>query len=231
MAPGGDRLARLWFGNTVIDEVDYRQKAAACAWRDAGREFHAKRAEEQAPAPSSSHYSSGATNSGRTLQRRDTVGGRTGGGTVGARDTTRAGAGSSSQRLIVDPYGVGPAGAEGSQRRTGQQVARMERVSMIIIREAMIVVLLAVNAVLPVATKAVGRSIMAIQRWRPRLAPHVMADGYRKHRISSKAGDFLTRGIIGSSTLDHLDNQYTVDSGIRPEGSRIIAITVAEGVR
>lgn len=122
MAPGGDRLARLWFGNTVIDEVDYRQKAAACAWRDAGREFHAKRAEEQAPAPSSSHYSSGATNSGRTLQRRDTVGGRTGGGTVGARDTTRAGAGSSSQRLIVDPYGVGPAGAEGSQRRTGQQV-------------------------------------------------------------------------------------------------------------
>ena len=39
MAPGGDFLARLWFGDDIVDEVDYRNKAARKAWRQAGREF------------------------------------------------------------------------------------------------------------------------------------------------------------------------------------------------
>lgn len=39
MAPGGDFLARLLHGDDVIDEVDYRNRAARRAWREAGREY------------------------------------------------------------------------------------------------------------------------------------------------------------------------------------------------
>ncbi|KAI4139608.1 MAG: hypothetical protein L6R39_006199 [Caloplaca ligustica] len=134
-APGGDFLARALLGNTIVDEVDYRQRAAVKAWNKAGKDFRAMRAQDdESPLPSRSHYSSEVANTGRSLQRRGTVrdGGRDtrntqGGGGLsrrdtvghGGRDSTRAGAGESSERLILDPYNVRSAAA--GSRRTIQQ--------------------------------------------------------------------------------------------------------------
>lgn len=90
--------------------------------------------DDESPLPSRSHYSSEVANTGRSLQRRGTVrdGGRDtrntqGGGGLsrrdtvghGGRDSTRAGAGESSERLILDPYNVRSAAA--GSRRTIQQ--------------------------------------------------------------------------------------------------------------
>ena len=43
MAPGGDFLARLFLGDAIVDEVDYRNQAANRAWRQAGRDYRAQR--------------------------------------------------------------------------------------------------------------------------------------------------------------------------------------------
>ncbi|KAL9008012.1 MAG: hypothetical protein Q9173_006821 [Seirophora scorigena] len=121
-APGGDFLARMFLGSDKVDELDYRNQAAARAYKAAGREFRVMRNGE-ALSPSDSRYTSSDRESTPVpLQRRGTAGhgggGRDtygGGGlarradTEGERYSTRAGAGRQSQKLMMDPYGVGHA--------------------------------------------------------------------------------------------------------------------------
>ncbi|KAL8926851.1 MAG: hypothetical protein Q9208_002660 [Pyrenodesmia sp. 3 TL-2023] len=74
MAPGGDFLARMILGSDIVDEVDFREKAARKARVQAGKDWRAMKGQEAAS--SSSHYSSDYTSSGGSLQRRETTGGR-----------------------------------------------------------------------------------------------------------------------------------------------------------
>lgn len=130
-APGGDFLARLFLGSDKVDELDYRNQAAARAYKAAGREFRAMRNGEPLT-PSESRYSSSSHESTPVpLQRRGTAGHEGGGrdtyggggparraDTQGARYSTRAGAGGQSQKLMMDPYGVGDAASpRGSTRQ------------------------------------------------------------------------------------------------------------------
>ncbi|KAI4189876.1 MAG: hypothetical protein LQ346_005039 [Caloplaca aetnensis] len=69
MAPGGDFLARMFLGSELVDEVDFREKAARRARVQAGKEWRAMKA--QGSAPSSSHSSSDYVSSGASSQRRD----------------------------------------------------------------------------------------------------------------------------------------------------------------
>ena len=76
MAPRGDFLARLFLGNDIVDEVDYRNKAANKAWRQAGREYHAQRGQgpqvlEDVPPPIPQYapQAAGGSRSRRTTQQ------------------------------------------------------------------------------------------------------------------------------------------------------------------
>lgn len=127
-APGGDFLARMFLGSDKVDEIDYRQQAAARAWKAAGREFKAKN-NAGAPTPSESRYTTKDYEESPPPQRRGTIG-YGGGGIRGGelvrrdtereRQTTRAGAGGQAQRLMEDIYGVGEAAAPSSHRSTRQ---------------------------------------------------------------------------------------------------------------
>lgn len=93
MAPGGDFLARMFLGSELVDEVDFREKAARRARVQAGKEWRAMKA--QGSAPSSSHSSSDYVSSGASSQRRDASSRRD------AREVTQGHVGEPSYREVT----------------------------------------------------------------------------------------------------------------------------------